>query len=88
MGAADAYDAMTSDRPYRSALTKEQAVAVLKKESGKHFHPRVASALIEVLEEEKSEEIKLTDTGMKDLVNSEHYQLSKEIALSAESRKK
>lgn len=88
LGAADAYDAMTSDRPYRSALTKEQAVAVLKKESGKHFHPRVASALIEVLEEEKSEEIKLTDTGMKDLVNSEHYQLSKEIALSAESRKK
>ena len=57
LGAADAYDAMTSDRPYRSALTKEQAVAVLKKESGKHFHPRVASALIEVLEEEKAKKL-------------------------------
>lgn len=36
---ADAYDAMTSDRNYRKAMEKEIAVDILKKESGKQFHP-------------------------------------------------
>jgi len=88
LGAADAYDAMTSDRPYRNALSKDQAIAVIKEESGKQFHPRVAKALIEILEVEENEEIIPVDTSMKDLVNTEHYQFTNEVALSAEPRKK
>ncbi|MFH1245710.1 MAG: HD domain-containing phosphohydrolase [Candidatus Omnitrophota bacterium] len=36
---ADAYDAMTSDRPYRKAMTKEEAKQELKRYSGVYFDP-------------------------------------------------
>lgn len=41
---ADTVDAMTSERPYRSALSFEEASAELKKFSGIQFDPRVVDA--------------------------------------------
>ncbi|MBN1375556.1 MAG: response regulator [Dehalococcoidia bacterium] len=41
---ADSYDAMTSDRPYRSALTGEQGMNEIMRCSGTQFDPAVASA--------------------------------------------
>lgn len=52
LGAADAFDAMTSDRVYRKALGRDTAIGILRNEKGKQFHPDVAEALISVLEEE------------------------------------
>lgn len=49
---ADAFEAMTSDRPYRRALTIEESVEELKRNSGTQFDPEVVIALIKVLEEE------------------------------------
>jgi HD-GYP domain-containing protein (c-di-GMP phosphodiesterase class II) len=46
----DAYNAMTSDRSYRKALSREQAVAELRRASGTQFDPRVAEALVAVVE--------------------------------------
>jgi HD-GYP domain-containing protein (c-di-GMP phosphodiesterase class II) len=46
----DAYDAMTSDRPYRKALGKEYAVFELQKCMGTQFDPQVAKAFIDILE--------------------------------------
>ncbi len=46
---ADAYDAMTSTRSYRRALTQDVAFAELRKNSGRQFHPRVVDALISSL---------------------------------------
>ncbi len=43
---ADAYEAMTSDRPYRSALAPEQASNELRREAGRQFHPDVVEALL------------------------------------------
>ena len=43
--AADAYNAMTTDRPYRGALTQEQALRELRAGSGTQFDPRVVEAL-------------------------------------------
>ena len=48
----DAYSAMTSDRPYRAALTNEDAVAELRRCAGGQFDPRVVELLCEVLAEE------------------------------------
>jgi len=48
---ADAYTAMTSDRSYRSAMTKEEALAILKEESGEKWDPTVVNALFEVLQQ-------------------------------------
>ncbi len=41
---ADTYDAMTSSRAYRPALSKEEAVETIKKNSGAQFNPRVVEA--------------------------------------------
>jgi putative nucleotidyltransferase with HDIG domain len=43
---ADSYDAMTSDRPYRRALPREQALAELEAGAGTQFHPAVAKAFV------------------------------------------
>ena len=47
---ADAYDAMTSSRSYRAALTKEEALAKVKAGSGSQFNPAVVQAFVKVLE--------------------------------------
>ncbi len=44
--ACDAYHAMTSDRPYRKAMSHEEAVTELMAGAGSQFDPDVAQALI------------------------------------------
>ena len=44
---ADAYDAMTSKRPYKKMLTKEKAIAEIKKNAGKQFDPEIAQVFVE-----------------------------------------
>ncbi len=46
---ADAFDAMTSDRPYRKALTTEEVIAEFKRNSGTQFDPRIAKLLIKLI---------------------------------------
>jgi HD-GYP domain-containing protein (c-di-GMP phosphodiesterase class II) len=48
MAVADAFDAMTSTRPYREALPEEDALAELKQHAGSHFDPRVVGAFEEI----------------------------------------
>jgi len=45
---ADAFDAMTSDRPYRKALTNKQAYAELERCKGAQFDPEVVDAFVAV----------------------------------------
>jgi len=45
---ADYYDALTSDRPYRKALTKEDAINEMKAVVGKHFDPAVYEHFLKV----------------------------------------
>lgn len=46
---ADAYTAMTSDRSYRDAMTKDEALKVIKDEAGVKWDPTVVNALFEVV---------------------------------------
>ena len=45
----DAYDAMTSDRPYRKAMSKEQAIGELRRCAGSQFEPELVEKFIELL---------------------------------------
>ena len=45
---ADAYDAVTSDRPYRKGVLGQEAIEILKEKSGTQFDPKVVEALITV----------------------------------------
>jgi diguanylate cyclase (GGDEF)-like protein len=49
VAAADAYAAMTADRPYSAARTPQQAAAELRRSAGSHFDPTVVEALLAVL---------------------------------------
>jgi diguanylate cyclase (GGDEF)-like protein len=46
---ADAYDAMTNDRPYRKAMTHENAVRELNKFAGVQFDPYLVTKFVEVI---------------------------------------
>jgi HD-GYP domain-containing protein (c-di-GMP phosphodiesterase class II) len=45
---ADAFDAMTSDRPYRKGMPAEAGFEELEKQSGKQFDPKFAAAFLEI----------------------------------------
>ena len=47
----DVFDALTSNRPYREAWTKEDALAYIQEQSGKHFFPEAVKAFLEMLGE-------------------------------------
>ena len=50
---ADAYDAMTSERPYRVALRSKPALRELRANAGTQFNPVVVEAFIQVVIEER-----------------------------------
>ncbi|MBS4008934.1 MAG: diguanylate cyclase [Clostridium sp.] len=47
MAVADAYDAMTCERPYRPALSEEEAVNEIKSNAGTQFDPIIAKVFVE-----------------------------------------
>jgi len=49
IAAADIHNALTTDRPYRSAFTPEQTIEMLRGMRGTDLDPRVADALLRVL---------------------------------------
>ncbi|MFN8151768.1 MAG: diguanylate cyclase [Solirubrobacterales bacterium] len=50
IAACDAFHAMTSDRPYRAAMDRAEAIAELRRCSGSQFDPSVIDALIGLLD--------------------------------------
>lgn len=46
---ADAFDALTNTRPYKQAWPVEEAVALLRREAGRQFDPRLVPKLIEMM---------------------------------------
>jgi len=48
MAIADVYDALVSKRPYKDALTDEEAVRIIIDLSGKHFDPKIVEVFLEV----------------------------------------
>jgi HD-GYP domain-containing protein (c-di-GMP phosphodiesterase class II) len=50
VSACDAFNAMTTDRPYRPAKSAEEAMAELHEESGKQFNPIVVEVLARIVE--------------------------------------
>ncbi|HKW69498.1 MAG TPA: GAF domain-containing protein [Candidatus Dormibacteraeota bacterium] len=47
VSAADAIDAMTSDRPYRKGMSLDVAIDQVRDGAGTHFHPDVAEAVLD-----------------------------------------
>ncbi len=71
VGVADAYDAMTSDRPYRKALSADVAFAEIAKMTGKQFDPVAAEAFMAIRDkveqamQAETKKLNLLDHGMR-----------------------
>jgi len=50
---ADTFDAMTTDRPYRKGLSREDALQEIKRVSGRQLNPKVVETFVELCEEGK-----------------------------------
>lgn len=46
---SDVYQALTSDRPYRKAFSKDKALGIITEQSGKQFDPAIVQAFLEVM---------------------------------------
>ncbi len=53
LAVADSFEAMTSDRPYRKALSTQMAIEELVRNRGTQFDPRVVDAFVAIVGEEK-----------------------------------
>ena len=62
---ADAYDAMTSDRAYRRALSHEVAIGEIERCSGTQFDPELGDAFVKLVEAWRRE---MRERGMDSLV--------------------
>ncbi len=49
---ADAFDALTSDRPYRGAVSIDEACDIIKRDRERHFDPAVVDAFLKIPEED------------------------------------
>ncbi len=50
---ADIYDSLISDRPYRSGMSIDDALAILNSEKGKKLDPAIVEMMIEIIKSEK-----------------------------------
>ncbi len=46
---ADVYDALTSDRPYRKAWSKQDAIQYIESQAGRHFDPRLVPEFLNLV---------------------------------------
>ncbi len=50
---ADVFDALTSERPYRSAMTVEEALQIIENGKGSQFEYKLADAFVKLVKEDK-----------------------------------
>ncbi|MBU1122473.1 MAG: diguanylate cyclase [Candidatus Omnitrophota bacterium] len=50
---ADVYQALVSDRPYRKAFSKKEAISIIEKEGGKQFDPNIVKVFLKVIKKIK-----------------------------------
>lgn len=62
---ADSYDAMTTDRPYRTAMTHEAACARIEQCLGTQFHPELGRAFVQMLRGEEVDPVSLPKPASK-----------------------
>lgn len=48
LAVADVFDALSSDRAYRKALSRDEVIAEIRRSTGTHFDPRMARAFLEL----------------------------------------
>lgn len=63
MAVADVYDALISRRIYKEVMPHEQAVEIIRNDSGAHFDPDIIDAFFEIQEQFRSIAMTYADSG-------------------------
>ena len=84
VSAADAIDAMTSDRLYRRGMPLEVAVEQIRIGAGTHFHPDVAEAVVDAAHNGTLKEVTAPDMAQEAGVGRDHllYELARDLSSS------
>lgn len=53
MAVADVYHALTSNRPYRKAYSKNEAMEIIKNSSGIDFDPKIVEVFLKIIRKEE-----------------------------------
>ena len=64
MAIVDVYDALTSERPYKRAISSEESVEIIMGGAGKHFDPLIANAFYEMKDQFKEATLKLSQQSV------------------------
>jgi len=51
----DTYDALTTGRPYRKALSQEEAIKIIEAGSGTHFDPQIVKVFLQIIKQASSQ---------------------------------
>jgi putative nucleotidyltransferase with HDIG domain len=70
LAVVDCFDALTSDRPYRKALSDEEAVAILVQRRGTMYDPMVVDMFLQVKDRLAVTIAKMSETPMETLVSA------------------
>jgi putative nucleotidyltransferase with HDIG domain len=66
LSVVDVFDAMTHERSYRKALSREEAIAELERSAGTQFDPAMVKAFLTLLKRQGEEPAALARAGVKD----------------------
>jgi putative nucleotidyltransferase with HDIG domain len=73
---ADAFDAMTSERPYRRGLAIREAIEEIKRNSEKQFDPNLAKIFVSILQEQQVGDRPKIKIANEDSAQPQHIHLS------------
>lgn len=68
LAVADAYDAMTSNRSYRNGMSQDIVRKEIENGKGTQFDPYIADIMLEIIEEDKTYQMKQTETINHDIL--------------------
>jgi putative nucleotidyltransferase with HDIG domain len=83
LSVVDCFDALTSDRPYRTRLSPEEALRVVRARSGTMYDPRVVSTFVTMLENSPPVvELPVTTApqGLSDIAGTAHHDMRRSLA--------
>lgn len=80
IGVADAYDAMSSNRSYRSHMPQDKVREQIENGRGKQFDPEVADAMLELIDEDKDYRLCQTDMGKRTVLITDDEKMSMMMA--------
>jgi putative nucleotidyltransferase with HDIG domain len=76
---ADAYDAMTSDRPYRTGMSHAEALAVLRSVSGSQMDPPVVEAFALLGDQRKQQAARSGTQSLRSLSKAVHSETGRSV---------